>query len=193
MLLSYCIVIMLVAPLLAGIVVGLGRGPGVKRARIGVAAEILAFLASLLIFFDIITGGSRALISPWRTGQMMPFGFYIDRLSSVMLMHIAAISILIHLFSLRYMQQEAGYARFHALLAFTSFSLFGMVSSGNLLMLLGFWQLLSWLLPLLSYNYQHVPTVRGAFRTFIMQRAGDAAFLAAVVLAYSWFGTDRKK
>ena len=189
MLLSYCIVIMLVAPLLAGIVVGLGGAPGVKRARIGVAAEILAFLASLLIFFDIITGGSRALISPWRTGQMMPFGFYIDRLSSVMLMHIAAISILIHLFSLRYMQQEAGYARFHALLAFTSFSLFGMVSSGNLLMLLGFWQLLSWLLPLLSYNYQHVPTVRGAFRTFIMQRAGDAAFLAAVVLAHGWYGT----
>jgi predicted MFS family arabinose efflux permease len=56
-------------------------------------------------------------------------------------------------------------------------------------MLLGFWQLLSWLLPLLSYNYQHVPTVRGAFRTFIMQRAGDAAFLAAVVLAHGWYGT----
>jgi NADH-quinone oxidoreductase subunit L len=87
------------------------------------------------------------------------------------------------------MQQERGYARFHSLLAFTTFTLFGMVSSGNLLMLLVFWQLLSWLLPLLSHNYQHLPTVRGAFRTFIMQRAGDAAFLAAVVLAYGWYGT----
>ena len=114
---------------------------------------------------------------------------YIDRLSAVMLVHIAAISTLIHLFSIRYMQQERGYTRFHSLLAFTTFVLFGMVSSGNLLMLFAFWQLLSWFLPLLSYNHSHPPTVRGAFRTFIMQRLGDVAFLAAVVLAYRLYGT----
>jgi NADH-quinone oxidoreductase subunit L len=64
-----------------------------------------------------------------------------------------------------------------------------MVSSANLLMLFIFWQLLSWLVPLLSYNYAHPPTVRGAFRTFIMQRVGDVAFLAAVLLAYSSYNT----
>jgi NADH-quinone oxidoreductase subunit L len=106
-----------------------------------------------------------------------------------MLVHIAAISILIHLFSIRYMQQERGYTRFHSLLAFTAFVLFGMVSSANLLMLFIFWQLLSWLVPLLSYNYSHPLTVRGAFRTFVMQRIGDVAFLAAVVLAYRAYGT----
>src|SRR5215467_6481866 len=189
MMLPYYFLITLLAPLLAGIVVGLlGRNGGGKLARIGVAAEVLAFLLSILIFFEITTGSPRILDTPWSTGNIMPFTVYIDRLSAVMLMHIAAISILIHVFSIHYMQQETGYARFHSLLAFTTFSLFGMVSSGNLLMLLMFWQLLSWLLPHLSYNYQHPPTVRGAFRTFIMQRAGDAAFLAAVVLAYSWFG-----
>src|SRR4029434_10335321 len=96
---------------------------------------------------------------------------------AVMLVHIAAISTLIHLFSLRYMQQERGYTRFHSLLAFTTFVLFGMVSSANILMLFAFWQLLSWLVPLLSYNDSHPPTVRGAFRTFIMHRAGDAGFV----------------
>ena len=106
-----------------------------------------------------------------------------------MLAHIAAISTLIHLFSARYMQQERGYARFHSLLAFTTFVLFGMVSSANLLTLFGFWQLLSWLLPLLSYNYEHPPMVRGAFRTFVMQRVGDVAFLAGIILAYSFYGT----
>src|SRR6185295_4676695 len=79
--------------------------------------------------------------------------------------------------------------RFHSLLAFTTFVLFGMVSSNNLLMLFIFWQLLSWLVPLLSYNYAHPATVRGAFRTFAMQRVGDVAFLAAVVLAYGLYGT----
>jgi NADH-quinone oxidoreductase subunit L len=106
-----------------------------------------------------------------------------------MLVHIAAISILIHLFSIRYMQQERGYTRFHSLLAFTTFVLFGMVASANLLMLFIFWQLLSWLVPLLSHNYAHPPTVRGAFRTFIMQRIGDVAFLSAVLLAYTSYNT----
>ena len=87
------------------------------------------------------------------------------------------------------MQQEWGYARFHSLLAFTTFVLLGMVSSANLLMLFAFWQLLSWLVPLLSHNYEHPPTMRGAFRTFIMQRSGDVAFLGGIVLAQCFYGT----
>ena len=185
----YSLAIILLAPLLAGLVLGLlGRGISMKAGRIGVAAEVFALTLALLLLFEVIAGRPRTIQMPgWAAG--LQFAFYIDRLSAVMLVHIAAISILIHTFSIRYMQQERGYARFHSLLAFTTFTLFGMVSSGNLLMLLVFWQLLSWLLPLLSHNYQHLPTVRGAFRTFIMQRAGDAAFLAAVVLAYGWYGT----
>jgi NADH-quinone oxidoreductase subunit L len=64
-----------------------------------------------------------------------------------------------------------------------------MVASANLLMLFIFWQLLSWLLGLLAYHYTHLPTVRGAFKTFTMLRAGDVAFLAGIVLAYHLYGT----
>ena len=187
MLLPYCFAIILLAPLLAGLVIGLA-GNGARLGRVGVAVGSVAFALSLVLFVEVTTGYPLTLTF-WSNGNALQFAFYIDRLSAVMLIHIAAISILIHSFSIRYMHQERGYARFHSLLAFTTFSLFGMVSSRNLLMLFAFWQLLSWLLPLLSYNYQHPPTVRGAFRTFIMQRAGDAAFLAAVVLAHGWYGT----
>ena len=45
-------------------------------------------------------------------------------------------------------------------------------------------------MPLLSYNYSPSSlTVRGAFRTFVMQRIGDVAFLAAIVLAYRTYGS----
>ena len=44
-------------------------------------------------------------------------------------------------------------------------------------------------MPLLSHNYAHAPTARGAFRTFIMHRFGDAAFLAGVILAAAIYGT----
>jgi NADH-quinone oxidoreductase subunit L len=126
MIASYLLII-LVAPLLAALVLGLvGRNASIKIARVGVAAEVLAFLLSVLLFIEIVTGGPRTLSSPWSISNVS-FVFYIDRLSAVMLMHIAAISIIIHVFSIRYMQQEAGYARFHSLLAFTTFSLFGMV------------------------------------------------------------------
>jgi NADH-quinone oxidoreductase subunit L len=106
-----------------------------------------------------------------------------------MMVHITAISSLIHLFSIRYMQQERGYARFHSLLALTTFVLLGMVASADLLMLFVFWQLLGWLVSFLSFNYAHPPTVRGAFRTFIMLRFGDIAFLLGIVLAYHFYGT----
>ena len=187
---SYYPIFIFLAPLAAGLIVGLmGRENGVKAGRIGVAAEAIAFALSLLLLYDVTTGGTQTVqLSPWR-GGILQLELHIDRLSAVMLVHIAAISLLIHFFSIRYMQQERGYLRFHSLLAFTTFVLFGMVSSANLLMLFIFWQLLSWLLPLLSYNYSHPPTARGAFRTFIMQRAGDVAFLAAVILAYRFFGT----
>jgi NADH-quinone oxidoreductase subunit L len=188
--LAYYPVLILLSPLAAGLIIGLlGRALGPKAARLGVAAEVISFALSLLVLYEVTTRGPQTIdLSPWNDG-ILQFGLRIDRLSSVMLVHIAVISTLIHLFSIRYMQQERGYTRFHSLLAFTTFVLFGMVSSANLLMLFIFWQLLSWLVPLLSFNHSHPLTVRGAFRTFIMQRIGDVAFLAAVVLAYGSYGT----
>ncbi len=188
--LAYYPALILLSPLAAGLIIGLlGRTLGPKAGRIGVAAEVISFALSLLVLYEVTTRGPQTIhLSPWHD-DILQFGLHIDRLSSVMLVHIAAISILIHLFSIRYMQQERGYTRFHSLLAFTGFVLFGMVSSANLLMLFIFWQLLSWLVPLLSHNYSHPLTVRGAFRTFVMQRIGDVAFLAAIVLAYRTYGS----
>src|ERR1051325_8409491 len=179
----------LLAPLVWGIIVACaGRALTPKAAEIGVASEVIAFALSLFLLFDVTTHGPFVIQSSHRA-DIFTVRFYIDRLSAVMLLHIAAISTLIHLFSVRYMQQERGYGRFHVLLAFTTCVLFGMVTSGNLLVLFLFWQLISWMVPLLSYNYSHVPTVRGSFRTFLIQRAGDIGFLAAILLAYGLFGT----
>ena len=184
MVFSYLPAIILLAPLMAGLIIGLfSRRLGPKVCHIGVAAEVIAFIGALAVLFDVTTTAPRTIhLSPSGQG-FWQISLHLDRLAAVMLVHIAAISGLIHLFSLRYMQQERGYARFHSLLAFTTFVLFGMVSSANLLLLFIFWQLLSWLVPLLSFNYEHTPTLRGAFRTFIMQRAGDVAFLGGIFVA----------
>ncbi|HSF57645.1 MAG TPA: proton-conducting transporter membrane subunit [Candidatus Binatia bacterium] len=190
---SHYPLLILLAPLVAGLLIDPLSGLMGKRvARIGVLAEVFAFLLSVYLLYHVVASGPQIVdlspvAPPW--DGVFKFGLYIDRLAALMMVHITAISILIHLFSTRYMQQERGYARFHSLLALTTFVLLGMVASADLLMLFVFWQLLSWLLSFLSYNYSHPPTVRGAFRTFIMLRFGDIAFLLGIALAYNLYGT----
>src|SRR6185295_18628127 len=145
---SYVPVFILLAPLVAGLIIGLfGRALGPKLGRIGIVADAIALVLALLLLFEVSRGGARVLHLTLGSQGLFEISFYLDRLAAVMLVHIAAISILIQLFSIRYMQQEPGYARFHSLLGFITFVLFGMVSSGNLLMIFLFWQLISWLVP----------------------------------------------
>ena len=144
------------APLLAGIIIGLlGNRIGVKVYRVGLFGQVVAFCVSLLTFHAVITCGAI---------DLSQLGFYIDRLAAVMMVTITFISTLISLFSIRYMQQERGVAWFRALLSLTTSVLLCMVSTSNLLMFFIFWQLLSGLVYLLFFNYSHTKTMEGASR-----------------------------
>jgi len=117
-------------------------------------------------------------------------GLFIDRLAAVMMVLVTAVSIVIHVFSSRYLQDEPGYTRFFTLLSLITFVLLALVASPNLMMLFVFWQLLSWLLYLLlAYNIAHLPSAQAAFKTLITLRIGDIFFLGGVILAYRVFGT----
>src|SRR5207245_7414447 len=128
--------------------------------------------SSLNLATEYSNGSISSLIYEPASGTSLgfPVGFYIDHLSAVMMVLISGVSTIIYLFSMRYMQQERGYSRFLALLAFTTFVLLCMVSSANLLMLFIFWQLLTWLLYLLSHHYAHPATMEGAFKTYTLFR-----------------------
>jgi NADH-quinone oxidoreductase subunit L len=192
MLHNYPLVILL-APLAAALLTAIPVGwTGRKVYGIGVLAHILAFGLAVWVLREVAAPGHDPIRislfpSPW--SSLVNFELSIDRLAAVMMVLITGIGALIYLYSVRYMQSERGRARFHTLLALAVFVLLCMVSSANLLMLFIFWQLLSWILSLLAYNYSHPPTVKGAFRTFTMLRLGDVAFLAGIVLAYSLYGT----
>lgn len=181
------------APLLAALMTAPGiRRIGEKAYRIGVLTQVVAFAISLQILYEMAVTGREAIrlsVFSWPGSGPFQFDFYIDRLAAVMMVLITGIGLLIYLYSIRFMQQEHGRARFHTLLAFTVFTLLCMVSSANLVMLFLFWQILSWLLSLLAYNHSHPPTAQGAFRTFAVLRVGDLAFLAGIVLAYGVYGT----
>lgn len=196
---SYVALILLALPLVGAILIGVAGGRLQERsAKIAVPAVVAAFFGALVMLGLVSTNGpisvrfyesaSSARLG-WPVG-LYPIGLYIDRLSAVMMVLICGISSIVHLYSIRYMSDERGYARFYALLGSMTAVLLCLVSSANLLLLFVCWQLVSWLLYLLlAYNYTYSPAVERAFKTWIILRVGDAAFFAGVLLAYHVYGT----
>ncbi|MFM8552559.1 MAG: NADH-quinone oxidoreductase subunit L [Nitrospiraceae bacterium] len=119
----------------------------------------------------------------------IPIGFYVDRLSAVMMTLITGVSVIIYTYSIGYMYQDRHARRYLAMICLTDFVLICMVSSSNLMMLFLFWQVLSYLLYVLAHNHAHAGTLAGAFKTFTLLRVADTAFLAGIVLAYQLYGT----
>jgi len=180
------------APLFAAFLTAIPRSnAGEDRYKVGWVCLAVAFFASLAVFWRLTMTEEPLrvvlLSEPWHVLPSVELS--IDRLAATMMVVISGIGTLLYRYSLQYLQQDPGHSRYQTLLAGSISSLLFMVSSADLLTLFLFWQLLSWLLCLLAHNYAHVPTAQSSFRTFIMLRAGDIAFLAGIVLAYKLYGT----
>lgn len=181
-------------PFLAGLLISvLGKRFASYAPTIGISATVGAGILSLVTLYSVSTGEPfRVTLWPLRDdgSSFFTFGMLVDRLTAVMMVLITGVSTVIHVFSVRYLRGDSGYARFFALLGFITFVILALVSSPNLLMLFVFWQLLSWVLYLiLAFNFSHVPAYQNAFKTFIVHRVGDVAFLCGLVLTYHYFGT----
>jgi NADH-quinone oxidoreductase subunit L len=162
-----------------------------KNYKIGWWIIFAGFVASLLMLWQAIQSPEPTRLvlfsTPWKYLPVMEL--VMDRLSAVMMVLISGFATLLYHYSIRYLQQDSGQARYLTLLATKLSAGLFMVSSTDLLSLFIFWQVSGWFLALLSHNYAHLPTAQGSFRTFIMLRLGDLAFLAGIVLAYHLYGT----
>ncbi|MGA6827474.1 NADH-quinone oxidoreductase subunit L [Nitrospira sp. NS4] len=180
-------------PLLTAFMVAVGNDES-RRARTQLAAFPIgaAFCGAIATLYIVATQGpiSIRFYDPASMVSLtFPIGFYIDRLSAVMMVLISGVGTVIYAYSVGYMYQDPHEPRYLSLIGIGTFVLLCMVSSANLMMLFLFWQLLSYLLYLLAHNHGHAATLHGAFRTFTVLRVGDVAFLAGVVLAHTLYGT----
>jgi NADH-quinone oxidoreductase subunit L len=163
-----------------------------QRAKIAAYPIGAAFLGTIATLWLVATQGPITIrfYDPASLATLaLPMGFYIDRLSAVMMVVISGVGTIIYIYSIRYMYQDPNDRRYLALIAFTTSVLLCMVSSANLMMLFLFWQVLSYMLYLLAHNHAHAATLEGAFRTFTLLRVGDVAFLSGIVLAHQLYGT----
>lgn len=180
-------------PLLTALIVMTGhRAEQEQNAKAGLFPIIAAFVGALATLVLVPSEGAITvqLYDPAAIANLaFPIGFYIDRLSAVMMVLITGVTALIYRYSMGYMYQDRGYRRYLGMLGITTSVLLCMVSSANLMMLFIFWQILPWLLFLLAHNHAHGPTLSGASNTFTLLRLSDVVFLAGIVLAYSLYGT----
>ena len=192
MLLSLVLIVPSLLLVAAGIVMIGGETPRFTRAKAAAYPIGLAFLGAIGTLILVTSHGPitvRFYDPASVTSFIIPIGFHVDRLSAVMMTLITGVSTIIYCYSTSYMYQDRHARRYLALICLTDFVLICMVSSGNLMMLFLFWQLLSYLLYLLAHNHVHPATLAGAFKTFTLLRVADTAFLAGIVLAYQLYGT----
>lgn len=191
--LTFVVLLVPLLPLFAALIVMVGDESS-RRDREKMAAWPigLACCCAIANLYFIATEGPVAIrfYDPASTISFpVPLGFYVDRLSAIMMVLISAIGTIIYTYSINYMDREPHERRYLAMIGVTVCVLLCMVSSGNLMMLFIFWQILSYLLYLLIHNHTHAATLEGAFRTLTILRIGDVAFLAGIALAYSLYGT----
>ena len=174
-----------------------GRYMPKKGAFAGIAATAGSLILSIVMLYGVFTGGSsHQTLYTWVGGEGVPFeltfGLLLDPLSTLMLVIVSTIALLVHVFSLGYMNDEAeiGLPRYYAELGLFTASMLAFVYSDNLLMAFMFFELVglcSYLL--IGFWFRDDAPASAAKKAFLVTRFGDYFFLIGVVAVFATFGT----
>ncbi|HTR28104.1 MAG TPA: NADH-quinone oxidoreductase subunit L [Puia sp.] len=107
----------------------------------------------------------------------------IDPISVMMIVVVTLVSLMVHIFSLGYMKGEERFATYYAFLGLFTFSMLGLVLSGNLFETYIFWELVgcsSFLL--IGFYYERQTAVAAAKKAFIVTRFADLGFLVGILI-----------
>jgi NADH-quinone oxidoreductase subunit L len=118
------------------------------------------------------------------------FSFVLDQLSLVMLLVVTGVGFLIHVYSIGYMGDEEGYARYFSFLNLFLFFMTVLVLAGNALLMFVGWEgvgLASYLL--IGFYFQKKSAADAGKKAFIVNRIGDFGFLIGMFLLLANFGT----
>jgi NADH-quinone oxidoreductase subunit L len=118
------------------------------------------------------------------------FSFVLDQLSLVMLLIITGVGFLIHVYSVGYMHDDAGYARYFSYLNLFLFFMTTLVLAGNALVMFVGWEgvgLASYLL--IGFWFTKPSAAAAGKKAFVVNRIGDVGFLIAMFLLLANFGT----
>ena len=137
------IIVVAVLPLISALLIQLFGGQiGRGIARLSVAFTTVSFLLAAVLLSLSLAGHDPLAITLGNSTAIMLF----DPLSTLLATIILGISLIVHLYSVRYMAEEDAYGQFFVLLDLMTAALLFMVIAGDLVTLVIAWYLVGVLL-----------------------------------------------
>jgi len=191
--------IIVLAPLLAAVIAGLGqRFIGDKPAMALTTGVLgLSLALSLYTFVDYVwLGGEARLIELFKFidvgGFTSTWSIRIDTMSVIMLVVVTSVSFLVHLYSWGYMAEDPHRARFFAYLSFFTFAMLALVTANDFLQMFFGWEgvgVASYLL--IGFWYDKRSANDAAIKAFVVNRVGDFGFALGIMACFFLYGSIR--
>ena len=189
------------APLIGCLIAGLlGTAIGGSRLsnqtchRVTIAGVAIAFVISVYVLWQVSAHGARfnETIYTWMViGKLrMEVGFLVDGLTAMMMCVVTFVSLMVHIYTIGYMQGDPGYNRFFAYISLFTFSMLMLVMSNNFLQLFFGWEavgLVSYLL--IGFWYTKPTAIFANMKAFLVNRVGDFGFILGIGLLAAYTGT----
>jgi NADH-quinone oxidoreductase subunit L len=157
----------------------------------------VSFLISVKILFELLSLPAEhriieRVVFPWIYSGLFKinFSFLLDPLSCVMILVVSGVGFFIHVYSIGYMGEDKGFARFFSFMNLFVFFMLTLVLSNNFLLLYLGWEgvgLCSYLL--IGFWYEKKSASDAAKKAFIVNRIGDFGFALGIMLIFWTFGT----
>ncbi|WP_417543874.1 monovalent cation/H+ antiporter subunit A [Marinobacter sp.] len=156
------------------------------RTAIAIASSVPALIALAALFphWSVLSAGGTVLHSyEWLPALGLSFSFRLDGLALLFALLILIIGLLIILYAHYYLKANENVAKFYSLLLCFKGSMLGIVLSGNLLLMLIFWELTSLTSFLLISFWTHKQDARrGARMALAVTGGGGLALMAGILL-----------
>lgn len=184
-------------PLTGALILILTKGnlPRSIAGIIGAGSVGVAAIVAIAIAIEFMSGNREPVhqvLWTWMNvdGFSPAFAFYLDSLSVVFIFVITFVGFLIHVYSMGYMADDEGFARFFAYLNLFVCSMLILVLADNLVLLYLGWEgvgLCSYLL--IGFWYLEEKNGYAARKAFIITRFGDTAMAIGLFMLFNHLGT----
>ena len=189
------------APLVGAVLAGIfgtqfgGNWIGRKVAHsLTIGGVLLAFVLSALTLQSVVQDGARLneTLYTWMVvgGLKMEIGFMVDGLTAMMMCVVTFVSLMVHLYTIGYMDEDEGYNRFFAYISLFTFAMLMLVMSNNMLQLFFGWEavgLVSYLL--IGFWFNKPSAIFANMKAFLVNRVGDFGFILGIGLLAAYTGT----
>jgi NADH-quinone oxidoreductase subunit L len=153
----------------------------------------VAMVISLMTLSQVMDGASfSGTVYRWMTvGSLhMEVGFLVDSLTATMMCVVTFVSLMVHIYTIGYMEEDEGYNRFFSYISLFTFSMLMLVMSNNFLQLFFGWEavgLVSYLL--IGFWYTRPTAIFANMKAFLVNRVGDFGFILGIGLLLAYSGT----